>query len=50
MDVAMCNNISGCQRRTKTSSARAWIILMYDGTNALLGRAVMPENSANYVS
>ena len=46
----MCNNIRGCQSRTKTSSARAGIILLYDGTNALLGRAVILENSADCVS
>jgi hypothetical protein len=50
MDVAMCNNISGYHGRTKTSFARAWISLLYDGTNALLGMKVMLENSAHYVS
>lgn len=50
MDVAMCYDISGSQSRTKTSSARAWIILLSDGTNALLGRVVKLEKSADCLS
>jgi len=46
----MCNIISGCQSRNKTFT-RAWIILLlYDEKNAILGRAVTLEKSADYVS